>query len=195
MAYEYLAKVYDRLMYETGTDYELWADYLEALFRKFKAPGKNILDLGCGTGELSLKLIERGYSLRGVDISSEMLEVFRTKAKEKKIDVSLFCQDMCGLEIEDKVEIIISCFDTFNYLRSPEDISTALAVAEKLLLPGGIMIFDLNSEYKLRELYGNEVYSYLEDDFAYIWDNSYDSEQRECVMEITYFVKEGSEDC
>lgn len=37
-------------------------------------PGSRVIDLGCGTGRLTQKLVERGYDVIGIDPSSSMLE-------------------------------------------------------------------------------------------------------------------------
>ena len=77
-AYEALAGVYDALTEDVG--YERRADYLEKLFRRGRVPVRTVLDLACGTGEMTAILTERGYELIAVDGSPDMLARAREKA-------------------------------------------------------------------------------------------------------------------
>ena len=65
-AYEVLAASYDALTADVG--YERRADYLEKLFRRSRIPVHTVLDLACGTGEMTAILTERGYELIGADL-------------------------------------------------------------------------------------------------------------------------------
>ena len=76
-AYGPLADRYDRL---TGdVPYEQLCDYYETALKRCCRAVRTVLDLGCGTGTLSLLLARRGYELISVDASAEMLSVFQTK--------------------------------------------------------------------------------------------------------------------
>ena len=76
-AYEALAGVYDALTEDVG--YRRRADYLEKLFQKSGIPVHTVLDLACGTGEMTAILTERGYELIASDASPDML----ARAREK----------------------------------------------------------------------------------------------------------------
>ena len=77
-AYESLAGVYDALTRDV--EYERRADYLEKLFRRGRIPVHTVLDLACGTGEMTAILTERGYEMIAVDGSPDMLAQAREKA-------------------------------------------------------------------------------------------------------------------
>ena len=88
-------------------------------------------------------------------------------------------------------DTVISGCDVLNYLTSEDDLLAAFRTVHKLLAPGGLWLFDLNSDYKLREIYGNESYADLQDDFGYFWDNAYDEAEDICTMDLTFFVQVG----
>ena len=71
--YSILAPYYDE--WNAELDYAAWADGLESFFRKnAKGEVKDVLDLACGTGRMTLELAKRGYDMIGVDRSPEMLD-------------------------------------------------------------------------------------------------------------------------
>ena len=66
-----IAEYYDRL---NGADYDAYAEYVKRVFERYGSGEESlVLDLGCGTGSLTLALSERGYDMIGADISPEML--------------------------------------------------------------------------------------------------------------------------
>ena len=87
-----LADYYDRL---NGADYVKYADYVTEVFKRFgKGDESLILDLGCGTGSLTLELAERGYDMIGADISPEMLSVASERAYDAEKSILFLMQDM-----------------------------------------------------------------------------------------------------
>ena len=87
-SYSILARHYDSLM--ADVDYASYADFYERIIEKY-APSlpKRLIDLGCGTGSISVLLAEKGYEVTGVDISCEMLSAALKKASDKHLWVLL----------------------------------------------------------------------------------------------------------
>ena len=115
MAYNEFAYFYD----EFNED----ADY-QALFRAVKEQLYShgiqdgiVVDLGCGTGDLTLMLSQAGYDMIGVDLSEEMLAVLREKAAELEIpDLLLLNQNLLELDLFGTIRAAVSTFDTFNHI-------------------------------------------------------------------------------
>ena len=82
--YDALSAGYDILNSET--DYSAWADYIEAVFKKYGNNVESVLDLGCGTGAMTFELHGRGYDMTGVDLSIDMLTVARDECYDREID-------------------------------------------------------------------------------------------------------------
>ena len=85
MAYESLAKVYDKIMRE-DVDYGEWARYTDSLFCESGIRGNKILDLGCGTGGITLEMSKLGREMSGVDISEEMIAEAKKKFAAENIE-------------------------------------------------------------------------------------------------------------
>jgi len=190
MAYEILADVYDALMQE-DVDYNEWSDYCIGLFEKHGLKGKRILDLGCGTGNITIPFSKKGYKMTGVDISAKMLMQAEQKARAENVDLLLLCEDITQLDLGDeKFDGALATFDTINYITEPQDLLQMLKNLHQILEDNGIFVFDINTEYKLQEILGDHIYTYYSDDVVYIWENEFDEEQQICYMDLTFFIKE-----
>ena len=170
-SYTDFAYVYDKLI---DQDYEKWADYIEEVFKKHSIKPSLVLDLGCGTGSITNILAKRGYDMIGVDLSSDMLNVARDKAMEENLDVLYLCQDIREFELYGTVDAIICTLDVLNYITEPEDLSHVFALVKNYLNPDGIFIFDINTEYKLKNILGNNTFINDENGIFYTWENEFD---------------------
>ena len=96
--YNKFAKIYDELM--NDFDYEEWFDYIEDIFKKYKKNPKNILEMACGTGNLSYHFAENGYKLTCFDLSNEMLSQADEKLKAYR-NVKIFKQNMIDFNFKE----------------------------------------------------------------------------------------------
>lgn len=74
-SYTSFAQVYD--MFMDNVDYPAWSKYLIQLLKEYQVEDGLVLDLGCGTGNMTELLAKEGYDMIGVDNSEEMLEIAR----------------------------------------------------------------------------------------------------------------------
>lgn len=185
-AYTHLSHFYDQLM---DVDYDQWFAYLEQTWDRFGAKPQSILELGCGTGNITIPLANNGYNVTAVDLSEPMLERASAKAHQIGVKVDFYNQDMRSLDLNDrKYDLTLSCCDAFNYLMTNDDLQTTMIQAYNHTKAGGLLLFDLNSEYKLREIYGDHAYADLFDDYGYFWDNHFDEKTEICQMDLTFFI-------
>jgi ubiquinone/menaquinone biosynthesis C-methylase UbiE len=104
------------------------------------SPGKRILEIGCGTGNVSLACAASGATVIGVDSNSEMLEVAKSKAKraglEGKVEwLELGVAEIAGKITERSLDAVVSCL-AFSEL-TPDERTYTLSIAYSCLKPGG----------------------------------------------------------
>ena len=199
--YTDFARVYDELM--DNTPYEEWGNRLNELIRKYgvSAPERDaenlldseknlVVDLGCGTGTLAELLYEKGYDMIGVDASESMLNIAMDKKAESGSEILYLQQDMRELELYSTVGTVYSVCDSLNYILEEEELKTVFSLVNNYLFPGGIFIFDFNTDYKYREIIGNTTITENREDCSFIWENYYDPEEEINEYDLTIFVQE-----
>ncbi len=166
--YGEFAEVYDLLTF--NVPYDGLADYYSEILTRFGADGARVLDMGCGTGSLTVRLSERGFDMIGQDASSEMLTI----AADKSSKIMWICQDMEKTELVGTVGAVISTLDSINHLGSPDAILECFRRAAECLNSGGLFAFDVNTIFKHREILGNNTFVYDVDGVYCVWQNAFD---------------------
>ena len=175
-AYTSFAAVYD--MFMDNIPYEEWCEYLTGLLKEYGIDKGLVLDMGCGTGSLTELLSKSGYDMIGIDNSEEMLEIALDKKSVSGRDILYLLQDMREFELYGTVAAVVSICDSMNYILTYEDMVQVFRLVNNYLDPGGIFIFDLNTEYKYREILADSTIAENREEGSFIWDNYYDEEER-----------------
>lgn len=186
MTYQKFAYLYDMLMEDVP--YDEWVNWILRLSEKYKVNGKKLMDLACGTGELSVRLANRGYEVTGIDLSEDMLAVAQTKANEEGLTIPFYYQDMTELESLEEHDIIGVFCDSLNYLREVSDVEQTFAGVHKHLKQGGLFLFDVHSLYKMDVVFQDSPFTYNGDEIAYIWDCFPGEHPHSVEHELTFFV-------
>jgi 2-polyprenyl-3-methyl-5-hydroxy-6-metoxy-1,4-benzoquinol methylase len=173
-------------------DYKKWSDYIEGIFKKYAFTPSMLLDLGCGTGSICINLAQRGYDMIGVDLSCEMLSCAAEKSKQKGLEILYLNQDITEFELYGTVDGALCLMDTLNYITDKRKLRKFFKLVANYLNPGGLFIFDINSEYKLENVLGNNVLYEVGKEITYIWENNYNKFKRLCEFDLTFFVENQS---
>ena len=190
-AYTSFAEVYDQFM--DNVPYREWADFLQEILQKEGINDGLVLDLGCGTGSMTEELAGRGYDMIGVDNSEDMLEIAMEKRQESGHDILYLMQDMQEFELYGTVRAVVSVCDSVNYVTEKEELEQVFRLVNNYLDPGGIFVFDFNTEYKYREVLGDRTIAENREDSSFIWDNYYYEEEHMNEYELTLFIQEADQ--
>lgn len=191
-AYTSFASVYDTFM--DNIPYEEWAEYLIDLLKEYGIRDGLVLDLGCGTGNMTELLAASGYDMIGVDNAEEMLEIAMEKREKSGHDILYLLQDMREFELYGTVKAIVSICDSINYITEEEDLLEVFRLANNYLDPKGIFIFDFNTVYKYREVLSNQTIAEDREECSFIWDNYYYEDEQINEYELSLFIKEQDSD-
>ena len=178
--------VYDSLM--DFVNYKEWVDYIEKVFLFFGKNPKTILDIGCGTGTATILFAKKGYRITGMDIADSMLKTFKNKIKKDKIKLDIIKGDMRNIPINiGTFDAAISMFDTINYNLTEAELKSTFKSIYRILNPGGIFIFDVNTIHCLETVWGNGVMAREGKGVFSIWKNTFDAEKNISTLFLTIF--------
>ena len=125
----------------------------------------------------------------GVDASPEMLSILREKAWDAGQEgLLLLCQDIAALDLYGTVDAAVCCLDSLNYLTSPRDVQRTFERLHLFISPGGLLVFDVNSAFKLASLDGQVFLDETEDVYC-VWRSEYDKRSRVCSYWMDIFTR------
>ncbi len=186
-AYTGFAKVYDDFM--DNVNYERWTSYLVERMKEFGIKEGILLDLGCGTGKMTRRLSEYGFDMIGIDNSFEMLDIARESSGGDQ-SILYLLQDMREFELYGTVCAVTANCDSLNYILEYEDLVHVFRLVNNYLDPKGIFIFDVNTEYKYREILSDSTIAEDREEISFIWDNYYYEDEKMNEYDLKLFVKE-----
>lgn len=183
--YTKLAEIYDEVMSEV--DYDLWADYIDALMLQHHPAPQKIMELACGTGSLALSLDElECYEIWGTDISPQMIEKAQLKNKQRMCNAEFSVMDFLAITMSEKFDVVFAVFDSINYLHTTNEVLRFLSECKKLLTPQSLLIFDFttpkNSEEAIDYLHNEQ--GITDNNFRFYRSSRYNEEDQIHINEF-----------
>lgn len=190
MAYNEFAYFYDS--FNEDADYDTLYQHIRAKLDAHGIQDGILADLGCGTGELTLMLAQDGYDMIAIDQSEEMLCVVRDKADQLELTGKLLLlqQDLCHLDLYGTIRGAVSTFDTFNHLPA---LDAAIANAGFFMEKGGVLLFDMNTPYKHRNVLGNNTFTFEGEEAGCVWRNQIEDGGRRVRISLDINDRENGE--
>lgn len=134
------AEFYDFLTMFWGEQWDL-ETYLE-----LSGSASSVLELGCGSGRLTLPLARAGNTITGLDLSEDMLDLLRQRLAHESTEVinrtRLVSADMAGFSLNDRFELVVLPSNNLCFLDSDEQRSAFFELVARHLAPGGRFAFD-----------------------------------------------------
>ena len=170
--FDKVAPYYDRIVRMAGADYPLWSKYLKLLLSQ-NAPGNRVLDISAGTGSLDVYLLREGFDVYAMDISTAMLKQAPKKGLKGRVVAGSF--DAIPFASA-SFDAAISTFDSLNTVLSSDDLLRIFREVNRILVDGGVFLFDMNSPYSYRTY----------------WDGLERVDEEENLMVVWRAVREGA---
>jgi SAM-dependent methyltransferase len=104
-----------------------------------------VLELACGTGRVSIPLLNAGVDLSCVDYSAGMLAQFRRKLEARQLSCPMYCQNMTELTLTDRFDLIFIPFHSFSEILDKQKQREALSRIRVHLTPRGTFICTLQN--------------------------------------------------
>lgn len=188
LPYSTFAAYYDYLMRDVN--YDEWAERIVIQIKTHHPKARILVDLACGTGNITGRLAKKGFATFGIDLSEQMLMIAQDKAHDQHLRVQYLKQDMTNFRVHKKPDVITAICDGLNYLVKEGQAKAFFDNANRQLNPEGILILDLSSEYKYKYLLADKTIAELDEEVSFIWENSYDEVKKELSFDIAFFVKD-----
>ena len=143
--FDAVAKDYDYFLPALGLYSNGLEEFHLSLAEKYGKEG--ILDIACGTGVLTIPLIESGYDVTAFDLSSQMIEITRNKLQKENLHADLFIANMIDFNIDRKFSLAIIARSGFMYLLTAKEQRQTLSNIREHLTDGGVLTFNTFQPY------------------------------------------------
>lgn len=143
MMYQTLAHFYDALVQDEEAT-QAWVEFI-----KQHSQGNEILEVACGSGEITIALAKQGFHMDASDLSNDMLEV--AKQKQGAHAIHWFQQDMRYLTSDKQYDTILCLCDSFNYILEEQEVQDMFNKIHDTLKVHGTYIMDMHSLDRLSE--------------------------------------------
>jgi SAM-dependent methyltransferase len=173
--YERLSRIYDL---DWGKFSLKFVGFVEELLSEHNISSARILDLACGTGNFAIQMVRDGHIVRGIDISSEMINIARSKSAGLS-GVSFEIQDMTEFSVKNKFDAVTCIFDSINYVHDINRLKSMIGRVEGVLKGKELFVFDSNTERLYAEHKGSRERKL--GDTAFTHECRYDPNKKEAV--------------
>lgn len=127
-------RVYDLIQAEW--DYDRDIEFVRDALARHGVEGRYLLEIGCGTGEHTQRLVASGFDVTAVDPHDGMLDVARTKC-----DADFRQGAIPDLSVDGEYDAVLAVRGVVNHL-SPDELAPAIETLASRLADGGLLVFD-----------------------------------------------------
>ncbi|HHW46491.1 MAG TPA: methyltransferase domain-containing protein [Clostridiales bacterium] len=188
-SYNDFAEFYDGLNLDVS--YPERARYILTLFEKYDRKPSLLLDLACGTGGFSIEFAKSGIEVIGVDSSAAMLSKAYDKAQKLGLNILFLCQKAEDLDLYGTVDGAVCCMDSVNHIIDYAELCRSFKKVALFLEKDRLFIFDVNTEYKHKEILSNNTFILENEDVFCAWQNQCSDNGVYVDMQLDFFKRTG----
>ena len=184
--YMIFAEYYDNYMKHVS--YEEWVDFIMSQYNKLcsKSPDR-ILELACGTANVSSLLVKKGLQVDASDVSPEMLKI----ASSKPLSPNLKLHEMTDELPKYKYDLTLLLFDSLNYLNDLNEVEQLLNNVHNTLIEKGLFIFDITTPKNCENHFDGVINVEEISDDIFIHESDYEQSENTLISKLTFFKKKG----
>lgn len=182
--YQAMAIVYDALIEDV--DYERWYKHFKGKLAAYGSNPYRVLEIGSGTGNMTEQLVASGMHVTALEPSEAMLSILQEKMGNDMGKIRFFHGSLADFKTKERFDGVFAFLDVFNYL-SPSELNSGFEQVFGLLVPEGLFVLDVSSPYKLEHILGHQTFAENHDDFAFIWENAFDSKRQVLKFDFALF--------
>ncbi len=186
--YDIFSKYYDA--FTEDVDYKGKTEHICEIFKRYDRLPTLLLEVGCGSGNFSRCFYKNGIDVIGVDISEGMLSVAKEKAEKEKQDILYLNQSADELDLFGTVDGAVCLLDTVNHIVSKRQLQESFNKISLFLEKDRLFVFDVNTEYKQKEILGNNTFVLENEEVYLVWQNFWDNSRKISNIELDFFEKE-----
>ena len=119
--------------------------------------------------------------------------LFRSaREKANGLDILFLNQSMTDLDLFGTMGAFLCMIDGINYILPPKSLLTLFTKIKTCFIdPDGLFIFDISTEYKLKNVIGSNTFVHSDKNIFYTWQNRFIEKRKLSDMFLTFFVKQG----
>lgn len=189
--FQSLAPYYDELM--SVVPYAQWVEYVQLLWSLHDFAPHHILDAACGTGNVSFELAQRGYKVCGVDLSPDMIAIAQAKLPALSLELArasgsaeFAVADLTRLQLAQNFDGATCLYDSLNYILDPHDLALAFEGVRRHVQPGGLWVFDMNSDWAFRANLFTQTQRNPRQALHYQWHADFDRQTHICRVDMRF---------
>lgn len=187
-SYKRFAIVYDKLMQDIP--YDQYVNWVTKHAPNEQYP--KLLDIGCGTGTLTLFFHEKGYEVSGIDLSEDMLAVAYERLQSHGATIPLFTMSMDELEGFSDLDVVTIPIDSINYVAKEAAVIETFKRIFDSLRQGGQLFFDVHSLFKMDHIFLESPFTYDDGEITYLWYTEPGEFEHSIYHQMTFFLQEES---
>lgn len=188
MSYDDFSRYYDLLT--DNVEYKKRADYFCRLLSMCGTNEGILLDLGCGTGNMSFEMAEKGFDVIGVDSSVGMLNIAQQKMFETGRHILLLNQKMQEIDLYGTIDCAVCVLDGINHLDGAADVKKTFEKVSLFMNKGGAFAFDVNTIHKHKNVLGDNAFVFEPDGVFCAWQNTYNPDDNSVEISLDFFEEE-----